>query len=161
MIGLSFLVLIAAAGVVFTAVQLPYLLRRRIRVRASLGCLTVLVLAVALPAFSGDFEPAGLGLLVWVFGPLAVLTKWRYEVEEDVDARQENDLPPLLRSRVLPSSVRPAIDLVWLLRYRRRVFNDPWSRDRLIGMSQPLPRRLMDTRTIADLQAAYEQQDAD
>ena len=90
-----------------------------------------------------------------------MLTKWRYEVEEDVDARTGNHLPPLLRSRVLPSSIRPAVDLVWLLRYRRRVFNDAWSRRHLIGMSQPLPRRLMDTRTIAGLQAAYEQQDAD
>ena len=154
-----YLVLIAAAGVVFAAVQLPNLLRRQIRVRTGLACVAVAISTGAVAAVVGDLGRAAIGLLAWLFGAIAVSNKWWYEVQEDVTTRQEKDMPPLLRSYVLPVSIRSAVDGFWQVRYRRRMFNDAWSRRHLIGTSQPLPRSLMDERTVADLELAYREQD--
>ena len=157
--GFVYLGLIAAAGGVFTAVQLPNLLRRQIRLRTSIACIVILVLTVVVAAVAGDFQRAAIGLLAWVFGAIGLSSKWWYEVQEDVTAREERKLPPLLRSYVLPVGIRSAIDGFWQVRYRRRIFNDAWSRRYLIGTSQPLPRSLMDEHTIAEIEAYREQDD--
>jgi hypothetical protein len=157
--GSVYLSLIAAAGFVFTAVQLPNLLRRQIRVRVSIACVAVAVLAAVVAAVVGDCQRAAIGLLIWFFGAIWLSNKWWYEVQDDVTAREERKMAPLLRSYLLPISIRSAVDGFWQVRYRRRMFKDAWSRRNLIGTSQPLPRSLMDERTIAEMKLAYKDQD--
>jgi hypothetical protein len=159
--GSVYLCLIAAAGVVFAGVQLPNLLRHQLRVRASVACVAIAVLAAVVAAVVGDFQRAAIGLFIWFFGAIGLSNKWCYEVQEDVTAREERKLAPLLRSHLLPVSIRSAVDGFWQLRYRRRMFKDAWSRRYLIGTSQPLPRSLMDERTIAEMKLAYKDQDDD
>jgi hypothetical protein len=157
--GSVYIGLIAVAGFVFMAVQLPNLLRRQIRVLTSIACFVILVLTLVVTVVADDFQQVAIGLLVWFFGAIGLSGKWWYEVQEDVTAREERDLAPLLRSYVLPVSIRSAVDGFWQVRYRRRMFRDAWSRRYLIGTSQPLPRSLMDDETVTEIELAYREQD--
>jgi hypothetical protein len=152
-------VLIGVAGILFALVQFPNLLRRSIRTKTSLVCVLVAVAAAGTAFALRGAEVAAIGIVVWAFAGIGLSGKWFYEVQEDVTAREENGLPVLLPSRVIPVSWRSVFSGVYQLRYRSRMFKDPWSRRYLIGLSQPLPRSLMDEPTVSELAAAYREQD--
>lgn len=152
-------VLIGMPGVAFTTVQFPNLLRRSLRFKVSIVCVLVAAIGVVAAVLFGNLENSAVGVLTWFFGSIGLSYKWFNEVQDDVTAREEKGLPPLLRSRVLPVSIRSVVDGFYQARYRRKMFRDPWSRRYLIGLSQPLPRSLMDDRTVADLERAYKEQD--
>lgn len=152
-------VLIGVAGALFAAVQFPNLLRRAVRMKVSLLCVLVSAVAAAAATALGGAEIAAMGIVVWAFAGIGLTGKWFYEVQEDVTAREEKGLPVLLPSRVIPVAVRSIFGGVYQLRYRSKMFKDPWSRRYLIGLSQPLPPALMDELTVSELEAAYREQD--
>ncbi len=157
--GIFCAIVIGVPGALFTAVQLTNLLNRKVRLGVSYPCLALAIAAIVLAVMLDVFSVAASGLLVWFFGWIMVSNKWWHEVQEDVTGREDANLPVLLRSWFLPVSWRSAIDGFWQLRYRRRMFRDPWSRRYLVKLSQPLPARWMDAETIALVEAIQREED--
>ncbi|GAA0592261.1 hypothetical protein HPO96_05520 [Kribbella sandramycini] len=153
---------IAVAGVALTAAQLFNLLDRRIRRRTSVAGLGVASAAFLTAAVTGTAAVAAQGFFVWFIGAIVITNKWASEIQGDIAGRELEERPSLLRSRLLPADLRARLDVVWHLRYRQKMFRDPWSRRGIVKISQPLPARLMDAETIATLESVrIEEAEAD
>jgi hypothetical protein len=120
--------LAVAGSVTFLVVQFMNLWPRRFwRIMGTLVALGLEMASVAL-------HPSEFGAAVFctVVALLIVSSKWVNEVEDDIEDRRAAGLQPLLGRG---SSVALYLSPAYALRYRRRLFRDPWSRANLLERS--------------------------
>jgi hypothetical protein len=122
------------ADLIFLAGQMN-LVRTRVRVWASV--LTVLIHVVVLVAHPSSWEAA---VVCGVITLGALGNKWYFEVLEDEAAREDEGLPPLVKSRLKSWGI--TLNPMYQFRYRHRMFRDEWSRELLLKLSWRLPRWL-------------------
>ena len=107
--------------------------------RIGLVCGAAMLLYSGL-ALDGEF---GAAVFMLVCVAIIISTKWFYEIDEDQDARKEAGLPPLLKDRLGVFSI---IGPTFSFRYRKRMFQDSWSRQNILTQSMSMGREGMAPR---------------
>jgi hypothetical protein len=108
-------------------------------VRWSASLIAVGLHAVIL-IFSPRLWPAALIALALLF--LALAYKWDSEVTWDVMERETAGMEPLIKVQFKLAAL--AWSPTFLMRYRRRMFRDEWSRQELLARSVTVPERFRD-----------------
>lgn len=117
------------AGLLFLAVQMPNRLCPRYRLTGTAAAVIIAVLSIVL---ANDKGPP---FIVVVVSILVLDQVFMFQVQADRNARRNEGLPLLNRSRRWNPFSIPG--------YRKAMFRDDWSRERLLTQSIRLPARLM------------------